>query len=261
MNKAFAERIRANEALIGMAISFPTPGIVEQVGGMWDWLWIDGQHGQLDYSDIVACVRMADAVGSASIVRVPSLEYGAIGRMADLAPAGIMAPMVNSAEDAKAVVNALRYPPLGQRSYGGRRIVDVAGRGYYERTNTETVLVAQIETPEAVECAEAIAATEGVDVLFVGADDLKVRLGIPIDTAFENSRALTDIMTRVADAARKAGKAVGCVAATPETLSAALALGYRLLAGGSDGAFMKAEATRRREALGKTVRAYMDGGK
>jgi 2-keto-3-deoxy-L-rhamnonate aldolase RhmA len=253
MNKEFKNRLTGGDVLLGVASSFPAPSIVESIGGMWDWVWIDGQHGQLDYHDILGCVRAADAAGTAPIVRVQSHDFGVIGRAADMAPAGIMVPMVNNAEEARAVVAALRFPPLGQRSFGGRRIIERGGLDFYKRVNDECVLVAQIETPEAVEHAEAIAATEGVDALFVGADDLKVRMDIPMTTAFQDSDALTKVMTTVAEAAGNTGKAAGCVTVSPETLRAALSLGHRLVACGSDGSFLRAESTNRRNAMDAVV--------
>ncbi len=260
MNKNFKERLTAGKVLLGVATSFPATGIVESIGGTWDWIWIDGQHGQLDYHDLLGCVRAADLAGAASIVRVQSHDFGAIGRVADMAPAGLMVPMVNNAEEARTVVNALRFPPLGQRSFGGRRIIEKGGLEFFKRVNDECLLVAQIETPEAVENAEAIAATEGVDVLFVGADDLKVRMGMPIGTAFQDSDELTKVMTDVAAAARNAGKAVGCVTVTPETLRAAVSLGHRFVACGSDGSFLRAASTDKRNAMDTVVAEMPETG-
>ena len=144
---------------------------------MWDFLWIDGQHGPFSYDSALTAVRTTDLVGTDSLLRVPGQEHSLLGLYADMLPSAMMVPVVNTPEQAKAVVDATRFPPLGNRSYGGRRPIDFLGRDYY--MGEGLVLVLQIETPEAVENAAAIAALEGVDALFLGADDLKIQLGVP----------------------------------------------------------------------------------
>ena len=119
------ERMNDGEIALGFGLGLPAAAIIEHACGGWDWLWIDGQHGQHDYRSMLECVRAADACDIAPIVRVPGHDYGTIGRVLDMRPAGIMVPMIDTAEDARAVVDAVRFPPLGKRSYGGRRSIDV----------------------------------------------------------------------------------------------------------------------------------------
>jgi len=187
-------------------------------------------------------IRVADACGLPPIPRVPGHAYDIIGPVMDMRPAGIMVPMVDTPEQARQVVQATRFPPLGNRSFGGRRLIDLEGRDFFRTVNQDTLLLAQIETPKAVENASAIAAIDGVDVLFFGADDLKVRLGIPINTPVTDSGELTRALERVARDARAAGKFAGCVATNGKTLALAVSLGYRLIAGGHDVYFLR-EAT------------------
>ncbi len=253
MSNSIKEMLRAGRTALGFAITYPAPGIIESIGKGWDWAWIDGQHGQLDERTILECVRTAHAAGIASIVRVPSHEPGVIGRVLDMAPTGIMVPMVDTPEQARRVVDAARFPPLGRRSYGGRRMGDLNGRTYYETANDDTLLLAQIETPEGLENAKAIAGAEGVDVLFFGADDMKIRLGIPINTAPYESEKLGKAAEAIAQAAHEAGKAAGAVTANVDALRFAHDLGYQMLAGGSEVGFAREAAAKRLEELTRAI--------
>ena len=237
------EKIRRGEVVLGLSLMYPSAGIIEGMCQGWDFVWIDGQHGQFSYDSLLAAVRTADATGVASLVRAPGHEYGILGPIADLDPTAIMVPMVNTAEQAKAVVGGLRFPPLGQRSYGGRRVIDRHGREYYK--TRELMVVAQIETLEAVENAEAIAAVEGVDALFFGPDDMKARMGLPINTPPAEHPKLREAMEHTARAAQSAGKAAAGVAVSAKALQLATSMGYQMLAAGADVAFLRAAAGER----------------
>ena len=239
---SFCERVKAGEIVLGFSLALPAAAIIEHACSGWDWLWIDGQHGQHDYRSMLECVRVADACVLAPIIRVPGHDPAVIGRALDMRPAGIMVPMIDTVDDARRVVDAARFPPLGSRSYGGRRAIDVEGRQYAATADERMLLVAQIETAEAVRNAPAIAATEGVDVLFFGPDDMKVRMGIPIDASLTESPRLADALAQTAAAAQNAGKIAGCVAGSPDALKLAVSLGCRFLVGGGDVAFLRTAA-------------------
>ena len=241
------EKIRAGNVVLGIACMYPASGIIEGGCRNWDFVWIDGQHGQFGYDALLHAVQTADATGIETLLRVPGHEDGIIGPMADLSPSAIMVPMVNSAEQAKAIVGSLRFPPLGQRSYGGRRVIDLHGRDYYRER--ELMVVAQIETLEAVDNAEAIIGTEGVDCLFFGPDDMKVRMDIPVNTPPMEHPKLKAAMEKVAAVARSAGKFAGTVTASPDSVKAGMEMGYRMLVGGGDIMFMRLGAAAALEKL------------
>lgn len=245
MPHSLKEKAARGEAALGFCLSLPAAAIIEHACRGWDWVWIDGQHGQHDYRSMLECVRTADACNVAPIVRVPGHDPGVIGRVLDMRPAGVMVPMVDTAEDARRVVDAVRFPPLGSRSYGGRRVTDLGGRGYFRTADAQTLLVVQIETLDAVRNAPDIAAAEGVDVLFFGPDDMKVRLGIPIDTPINESDKLAKAMQQMMAAAKSAGKIGGCIAATPEALTMVVSMGYRLIVGAGDVSFLRSAAPER----------------
>lgn len=232
----FRQRLKNEEILIGLSLNYPSPAIIETIGRMWDFLWLDGQHGQLSYDNMLAMVRSADMVGADTLVRVPGRESGIVGPYADMAPTALMIPMINTPEDAAAAVDAAKFPPLGSRSYGGRRAIDLADRTYY--LDKEPVLVAQIETPEAVKNVHAIAQTEGIDVLMLGPDDFKIQVGLAINAPILETPVLLDAFKTVAVAAREAGKSAICIATTSELARHALSLGYRMIIGGSDKQFL-----------------------
>ena len=175
------DQLRSGKVSLGLALMYKDAGLIEGMYRQgWDWIWIDGQHGQLSYDSCLAAVRAAEAVGLETVVRAPGQEYGVIGPMLDLAPSAIMIPMVNNAEEAKKVVDATRFPPLGNRSYGGRRVVDIDGTYYYKER--EMIVIAQIETVEAVKNAEEIINTDGINF---------------VDPFGENRQALSDLNTFV----------------------------------------------------------------
>lgn len=244
---AMSDRLKAGDTLLGLCVMYPAAGIIEGMGAGWDFVWVDGQHGEMDYRAIVAALRSADLMGLTALLRVPTHEPGLLGMYADTDPAAVMVPMVNNAEQAGRIVSALRFPPLGTRSYGGRRVIDRNGRDYYRQR--ELLVVAQIETVEAAQNAGAIAATPGIDGLFFGPDDMKVQMGIDVNTPPLDHPRLLEAMTRTADAARAAGKFAAGVAPSAAALQKMRQMGYRMLVGGGDIAFLRTAAAAKLQEL------------
>jgi 4-hydroxy-2-oxoheptanedioate aldolase len=232
-----ATRLRNGEALLGLANCYPAEGILETIGRGWDFVWIDGQHGQFSWENALRGVQVASGLGLESVLRVPTHDAGLLGLYADTAAAALMIPMVDTAAMAAEIVHALRFPPLGSRSFGGRRVIDVHGRDYHR--SREPLVVAQIESASGLKHVEAIAAVEGVDVLFFGADDMKLHLGISMDTPLRESEELLAAQQAMAQAAQAAGKWSGCVAIDPRDLKIALEQGCRLIAAGADVRFLR----------------------
>ena len=245
------ERLADDELLLGLLVSYPAAGIVEEIGRGWDFVWIDGQHGQMDYRAILECVRAAQGIGLPVVVRVPSHDPGCIGSVLDMAPDAVLVPVVDTPEQARRVVEAARFPPLGRRSVGGKRPDSLYGREYYLEESNRILLVVQIESCEGIENVQAIAATEGIDSLFFGPNDMKLQLGIPISTPLEESAKLLGAMEAMADAAKRTGKSAGCLAGTTESIRRAIAMGYRFIAGGSDIGFLRDGSRRRLAELGQ----------
>lgn len=225
--------------LFGLAIAYPSVGALERIGPDWDWIWIDGQHGDLDLRDAVNLVRATTLIKVPGIVRIPAHDPGWIGKLLDAGAAGIIVPMVESVAEAQAMVRAAKFPSLGNRSYGGRRVIDLLGRAYYKTANTDTVLICQVESNEAAALADKLAAIEGVDGLFLGPDDLLIRDGKDVDTP--KTMETVGRQTRaVADACRKHGKLGVCLGVSDATIAMAKEFGFKLVVGAGDVGFLAA---------------------
>jgi len=240
MENQLLRKLHQGNRVLGVCNMYPAAGIIEGMCKGWDFVWIDGQHGQHSYDAIANAIRAADLIGVDSLVRVPDDTPGFLGPVADLRPSGIMVPMIETAEQARSIVEAVRFPPVGKRSFGGRRVIDLEGREYFR--NQEILLVLQIETLAALGAIETIAALDGFECLFFGPDDMKLQMGLPVDTAVDQSGELQEAMRRVSRAAEKTGKYCGCTSGTLESLKTAVDLGYQLLIGGSDIGFLRTGA-------------------
>jgi len=164
---------------IGAWCAIPSGLTVEAVARCgYDWICIDMQHGCIDYAVALEMIRAADINGTPSIVRVPWNEPGIIGRVLDAGAAGVIVPMVQSATDARAAVDACLYPPLGKRSFGPMRVSLRDGAGYFRTANDKLIVIPMIETAEALAQVDEIAEIPGVGALFLGPFDMSVNLGL-----------------------------------------------------------------------------------
>lgn len=142
----------------------------------YDSLTVDVQHGALDYAAALGMFQAMRASGVVPLARVPWLEPGILMKLLDAGAYGIICPMVSTPEQAAEFVSCLRYPPLGQRSFGPTRALYSAGANYAAEANGEILGFAMIETAQAMENLDAIAATPGLDGLYVGPADLTLSL-------------------------------------------------------------------------------------
>ena len=200
-------------------VEFATPGIghiLKSAGA--DFVLFDMEHSGFSMETVKSALRYFEAADLPAIVRVPSRDYHFIARACDMGAEGIMLPMVGSVEEARHIVNSVKYHPAGNRGVGLQIAHDRYRPGSvaekFTAANNRTTIFCQIETAEGVENADAMAAIDGVDCLWVGHFDLSVSLGIPGD--FGN-RIFTDAIDRVAAATRRHGKALGRLVPTVET--------------------------------------------
>lgn len=201
----------SNRALIGMWLCSGSPMVTEIAAGSGlDWLMIDGEHAPLSLDMVQRQLQVAAAYRITPVVRVPSNNKVIIKQYLDLGAQNLIVPMVNSAEDALAAVRAVRYPPEGVRGVGaalsrGARWNRVDN--YLQRANDELVsLLVQIESVEAVENAAEIAATDGVDGMFIGPNDLAASMGL---LGQPGHPEVARKMQQVIDVARAHNKPVG----------------------------------------------------
>lgn len=233
--------LRKNDAgpLWGLCVMYPAPGVIERIGRDWDWIWVDAQHGDLDLRETTDLIRAANFIERPVIVRPPGQDAGWVGRILDAGASGLLIPMIESVEEARAMVCAAKFPPLGNRSYGGRRVIDLQGREYYKTANEETLLILQVESDEAVAIADSLAGEEGVDGLFLGPDDLLIRTGQDVD-APKTPETIGLQTETVAAACKKHGKLLAGIGASATTMALARTHGFDLTVGGADVAFLAA---------------------
>jgi len=225
--------------LLGLGISYPSVGALERIGAEWDWIWVDAQHGDIDVGEAASLIRTAELLGRPALVRIPAQDPAWVGKMLDMGAAGVVVPLIESLEEAKAMVRAAKFPPLGNRSFGGRRVIDRMGRNFYRSANTDTVLILQVESSNAVGLAENLAAMEGVDGLFPGPDDHAIRDGRDVDAPKDRSSVGAQTQA-VAEACRRHGKLSVGLALNDTAMAMAKEYGYRMVACGSDLAFLTA---------------------
>jgi 4-hydroxy-2-oxoheptanedioate aldolase len=206
---------------------------------------VDMQHGLWGITETVQAIAAIRHGGGAPVVRVPLGDFATASRALDFGAEGIISPMINTVADARAFVAASKFPPLGERSWGPHRATMLAGladqKVYLAEANAQTVTFAMIETRMALDNMAAIAATPGIDALFLGPADLSIALsqGVNVDPM---SPEVDRELKRIADAAQKAGKIMGAYCHTAERAVALAKRGIHFLAVGSDLGFLRTGA-------------------
>jgi 2-keto-3-deoxy-L-rhamnonate aldolase RhmA len=230
-------KIAAGGVSIGtMVFEFATTGIARlaaEAGA--EFVIFDMEHSGFGIDAIRMLLASSPAAKTVPMVRVPVTEYHFMARALDMGAMGIMVPMVETAEQARRIVQSCKYPPVGRRGAA----FGVAHDGYssgdiipkIESANRETLLIAQIETGEGVRNADEIAAVPGIDVLWIGHFDLSNFLGIP--GQFTHPQFLAAV-AKVLDACRKHGKTPGFMCSDIAGGQALLAQGFRILAYSGD---------------------------
>jgi 4-hydroxy-2-oxoheptanedioate aldolase len=243
---SLARRLRAGETVHSGWCGLPYPIVAELVAREgFSAVTLDGQHGLWDTAAAVTTIAQVRLAGAAAIMRIPVGEFATVSRALDFGAEGTIAPMINTPADARAYVSFAKLPPLGERSWGPHRATTLAQMPdqsvYLREANALTVTFAMIETRTALDNVEAIAATPGIDALFLGPADLSIALseGAKVDAMAAEVDAALD---RIIAAAGKAGKIMGAYCHTAERAVALAKRGVRFLAVGSDMGFLRAGA-------------------
>jgi 4-hydroxy-2-oxoheptanedioate aldolase len=243
---SLARRLRAGEIVHSGWCGLPYPIVAELVAREgFSAVTLDGQHGLWDTAAALTAVAHVRLAGAAPIVRIPVGDFATVSRALDFGAEGTIAPMINTPADARAYVSCAKFPPVGERSWGPHRATTLAQMPdqsvYLREANALTVTFAMIETRTALDNVEAIAATPGIDALFLGPADLSIALsdGGKVDAM----AAEVDVaLERIIAAANKAGKIMGAYCHTAERAVALAKRGVRFLAVGSDMGFLRAGA-------------------
>ena len=231
----FAGRVRRREAVVGYWVVLDAPPATERIGRSgYDYVVLDAQHGLLGYSGLLTGLLAVDAGGGAvGMVRVEANDPAAIGHALDAGAGGVIVPLVSSPDEAAAAVAAARYPPAGVRSYGPMRSSLRIGPDPVD-SNAAVLVLAMIETPAGLEQVAEIAATPGLDGLYVGPNDLRLAVGgaTPEDPAVQDR--LDVALVAVREACHTAGIAAGIFTPSGEVAAQRLAEGFTFVTVASD---------------------------
>lgn len=245
------EKIRNGNAVFGFSINYPNPTAIETITQGWDFVWMDAQHGEMDYHDLLNCMIGADAAGIGTIIRVPGGDFAITGPVADLNPSGIMIPMVNNEMEAVKISENLHFPPKGHRSFWNTRMIGRVGNDYYKTQDLITIV--QIESAESVKNANNIAQVDGIDVLMFGPADLGLSYGIKPGTSRHESNQMKEAAYTVIQAAHSAGKYCMFIAGTATDAKELRNMGVDIIVCGSDYEFLSSGAEKRIQEL-KAIR-------
>ena len=234
---SFSERLRNKDLLLGTMLTVPAPEIAEMIAKCgFDWLFMDAEHSPLSILD---WQRMLQAVAkrSAGIIRVPENSEAAIKKVLDIGADGIIAPQVNTVEQARQIVSWCKYPPRGERGVGLAR---AQGYGldfsdYVESANTDIAVIIQAEHIDAVNNIDAIARVEGIDAVFIGPYDLSASMGKMGEV---NDAEVVAAIDRVALACKENNVALGYFGVDAKSVQPYIEQGYNLICAGVDAGFV-----------------------
>lgn len=250
---SLARRLRAGETVYAGWSSLASPVVAETIAREgFPAVVVDVQHGLWDTAAAFNAIAGINHAGAAPFVRVPLNDFAFVSRALDVGAEGIIAPMINTPTDARAFASAAKFPPLGERSFGPHRAMTLQGRGvpldYMREANDGTLTLAMIETPTALANVDEIAATPGIDALFIGPYDLSTSLsaGKAQDIAAPEVEKAIDQIRAAAD---KAGKIPGIFCRDAERGLAMAKRGFRLITVGSDMSFLRESAAAALKAL------------
>lgn len=253
MKNIAKEKILNNELCLGVGLRQSRTvdiGKIMATSG-YDWLFIDMEHNSMDI-DIASQISVAaQDAGITPIVRVPDFAHHHATRVLDCGAMGVVFPHVENADIAKKLVSYCLYPPKGHRSMTGvlpqldfkqQPIADVAST-----INKNMLIVIMLESPEAIDNVDSIAAIEGVDVILIGTNDLCMEMSIPGD--YSNPK-VKDAYIKVIEACKKYGKTPGMGGVyNEELMSEYIKMGMRFILSGSDLSFMMQSASQRSNKL------------
>jgi 4-hydroxy-2-oxoheptanedioate aldolase len=251
-SKAFADRLRARESVVGYWVTMDAPVATERIARVgYDYVVLDAQHGLLGIRGLLDGLIAIEAGGTPTVglIRVEANNATPIGRALDAGAAGVIVPLIDTAEDAAAAVRAARYPPGGIRSFGptraGLRVGPVPAD-----SDAATVVLAMIETRQALENVAAICATPGLDGIYVGPSDLCLAVGGRYPGDPEVAEAFDAAIELIARTAGEAGIAAGVHTPSGEVARRRLGEGYTFATVSSDLDHLQAAAAAHLAATG-----------
>jgi 4-hydroxy-2-oxoheptanedioate aldolase len=243
---------RRGEAVVNGWLSIPSSFSAEVMAHQgFDSLTVDMQHGVVDYQMAVTMLQAVSTTSVIPLARVPWNEPGPIMKILDAGAYGIICPMINTAEQAEALVTACRYPPRGHRSWGPVRASIYAGADYGDHANNEIVVMPMIETAEALKNLDEILSVPGIDAVYVGPSDLSLALGCR-PRLDQTDPPVVEAQQQILESCRRHRVVAGIHNATAAYALKMVAAGYQFVTLASDSRFLAARAAEEMAAVRKT---------
>jgi 4-hydroxy-2-oxoheptanedioate aldolase len=216
----------------------------------YDFVIVDLQHGENNLGNLQGMLQAVSATPATPVVRVPVNAPVYIQRALDLGAYGIIVPLVNTRADAEAIVQSVRYAPVGDRSWGPLRAALYAGPDYFAKSAEELLTIVMLETADGVGHAREILSVPGIDGCFIGANDLSISLGFPAELS-EYPPQVEEAILRIRDAAQAVGKAPGIQTYSAENANVRIAQGFRFVSIQSDFRMVRLGAAETLRALNR----------
>lgn len=246
----FKKAIASDECQLGLWVALANPISTELCAGAgFDWLLLDGEHGPNDVRSILAQLQAVSAHRSHPVVRIPVADATLIKQMLDIGAQTLLVPMVDTPDQAMQMARAMRYPPRGTRGIGAA-LARASGFNaipdYLQTADAEVCLLVQAETRKSIGNLEAIAATEGVDGVFIGPSDLAADMGL-IGRA--ETPEVVQVVEEAIERVVRSGKPIGVLAANPVIAHRYLEKGATFVAIGTDVGALRAGLANIRKAF------------
>ncbi|MBM3813793.1 MAG: aldolase [Acidimicrobiia bacterium] len=246
------QQLKEGKPVIGATITVASPDVAAQAANMgFDFLWIEMEHAPTTLETARNMILATRGLKAIPFIRVPVNELFMAKRALDAGALGVVFPFTSTPELAKQAVDACKYPPLGRRG-AGPGLASFRWQGpesYYDFSDRNAMVIIIIEEKRAVEKIEEIAATPGIDVLFIGTNDLSFSYG---KRGNPNDPEVQQAIQRIVAAAKKNNLPVGRPAASPEAIAQFMKEGFTFFQGPGDLSMMAAGAAPLLKSLGKS---------
>ncbi|MBX3596428.1 MAG: HpcH/HpaI aldolase/citrate lyase family protein [Rhizobiaceae bacterium] len=237
------ERLAADQVTITAWSGVPDCLTVELLAGQpFDAVTLDMQHGGHHEDSVLRSIVPVQKVGKPVLVRIPVGRFDMASRALDFGADAVIAPMINSVDDARRFAAAMKYPPMGERSWGPTFGAPRAGnqdqQQWLKNSNDRVLAFAMVETRTAFDALDGILAVPGIDGIFVGPSDFSIAWsnGTVVDSTLED---MMDTVAAIAERTRKAGKFAAIYVIDPSVTGRVTGMGFRLIATGSEGQLFK----------------------
>jgi len=245
IDPSFPDRLRSGSPVLAAWCGLPEPSIPGLLAReAFDAVVVDMQHGAIDFAASLKAVPLVAAAGKPALVRIPVGDFAAASRCLDAGVSGVIAPMINTIEDARRFAGFMKFPPVGERSWGPHGALALSGLqpgDYFRKANALTVSFAMVETRESLAIIDDILAVPGIDGIFIGPSDLSIALseGRDLDPASaEVEEAIEFALSR----ARAANKVAAIYAASGSRAAELARKGFHMVSIASDTALLRAGA-------------------